>query len=484
MVIMLASIVNATTIIDDTDSNWNSGTQRGFQVLGIGGAANLSSTNTSGHFASQIFDSVNTNANWTNITLTTEVPYQTDLEDLKNENLTLLMHFDNSTSENDTYFADFSQYNNFGSCSGTGCPLINKTTYKFGKAALWFDGTNDWVNLSDVDVQNSGAGYSVEVWAKHTATSFRFLVGKRDSGTSNGEWSFSINNAGNDLAFNTWVSGGTNDNLQSPSVGINDNNWHYLVATFSVSDGVKKIYVDGVQVATSTTTSGTPAGTSASLMIGQVQQYYGSVDYWYNNVLDEVAIWNMTLENTTIREHALRGTYKLNLSVRSCDDALCSGETYTSILTNASNNKTFMNLAKNRYFQYNITYSNESSYGVRLNVNNVSISYFNVVVDTTKPIINGTLNKPTSNIVQNDIINASFNVTDEIGLNFGQIVINDTGVKKFFNFTLSGTADEFNQIFTINCGIGCVVNLTGIARDTSNNLQQNTTIFTVASSCV
>ncbi|MEK6984195.1 MAG: LamG domain-containing protein [Nanoarchaeota archaeon] len=152
---------------------------------------------------------------------------------------------------------------------------INKTNYKFGGGAGTFDGSNDWVNLSDIDVQSSGTGFSVELWAKHTATSFRLLVGKRDAGTTNGEWNFAINNAGNDLSFNTWVTGDTNNNLVTGNVGINNNNWHHLVATFNPSDGVKKIYVDGVQVATSTTTSGTPAGTSASLMIGQVQQYYG-----------------------------------------------------------------------------------------------------------------------------------------------------------------------------------------------------------------
>ncbi|MEK6984194.1 MAG: hypothetical protein AABX33_06490 [Nanoarchaeota archaeon] len=51
------------SFIDDTDTNWNAGTLRGFRVLGTGGSANLSSNNNSGHFASQVFDSNNANAN-------------------------------------------------------------------------------------------------------------------------------------------------------------------------------------------------------------------------------------------------------------------------------------------------------------------------------------------------------------------------------------------------------------------------------------
>ena len=43
------------------------------------------------------------------------------------------------------------------------------------------------------------------------------------------------------------------------------------------------------------------------------------------------------------------------------------------------------------------------------------------------------------------MLNASFNATDDIALAFGQIIINDTGDKRYYNFTLSGVAAEFSQ---------------------------------------
>ncbi|MCH8067086.1 MAG: hypothetical protein IIC69_00720, partial [Nanoarchaeota archaeon] len=102
------------------------------------------------------------------------------------------------------------------------------------------------------------------------------------------------------------------------------------------------------------------------------------------------------------------------------------------------------------------------------------------VVDKIAPVINGTLNKSLSNILQNDVINVSFNATDEIELSDGTIIINETGFNRYFNFSLEGkTAAGFSQNFTINCTAGCVINVTGRVNDTSGNIKQNETIFTV-----
>ena len=102
--------------------------------------------------------------------------------------------------------------------------------------------------------------------------------------------------------------------------------------------------------------------------------------------------------------------------------------------------------------------------------------------DTTPPIINGTANKSLSTIIQNDVINFTYNATDEINLTNGTIVINDTGFKRYFNFSLNGSANitlQFSQNFTVSCGTGCVINVTGIARDNSSNIAINDTVFTL-----
>lgn len=107
------------------------------------------------------------------------------------------------------------------------------------------------------------------------------------------------------------------------------------------------------------------------------------------------------------------------------------------------------------------------------------------VGDTTPPIINGTLNISITNIFQNDVINATFNATDNVNLTNGTITINATGELVEYNFTFGDNeinptlTQQISQNFTIGCASGCVVNITGIARDNSSNTAQNETIFTV-----
>ena len=104
--------------------------------------------------------------------------------------------------------------------------------------------------------------------------------------------------------------------------------------------------------------------------------------------------------------------------------------------------------------------------------------------DITLPIINGTANKSLTDIFQNDIINFTFNVTDNLNITNVTIVINDTDDNvRYFNFTnLENSPDttiEISQNFTVNCAVGCVINITGIAIDNSSNIAINDTVFNV-----
>ncbi|HLG24818.1 MAG TPA: hypothetical protein VI564_07860, partial [Candidatus Nanoarchaeia archaeon] len=108
---------------------------------------------------------------------------------------------------------------------------------------------------------------------------------------------------------------------------------------------------------------------------------------------------------------------------------------------------------------------------------NVSINF---TLDTTLPSINGSLNKSPDSIRTGNSINATFNATDNTGLDTGQILVNDTGIVRIFNFSLNGVKNaQFSQNITISCTRGCVVNITGIVNDSVNGMRQNSTVFTV-----
>ena len=99
--------------------------------------------------------------------------------------------------------------------------------------------------------------------------------------------------------------------------------------------------------------------------------------------------------------------------------------------------------------------------------------------DTTKPIINGTINNTAPR--RFEIINATFNITDETGLSSANITFNLSGTKSYnFSFTLLGTSAQISQNITINLTRGAVINATGFAVDTSGNVKQNSTIIIVA----
>ena len=101
------------------------------------------------------------------------------------------------------------------------------------------------------------------------------------------------------------------------------------------------------------------------------------------------------------------------------------------------------------------------------------------VNDDTNPVINGTLNKSITRIFVNDTINATFNVTDDHLLAFGQVIIFNGNERRFYNFTLSGTSDTFSQNFSIRDNPGIQYNVTGWVNDSFGNYKQNETLFTI-----
>ncbi len=128
---------------------------------------------------------------------------------------------------------------------------------------------------------------------------------------------------------------------------------------------------------------------------------------------------------------------------------------------------------------YNFTITTN---GTVANFTNVT-HFATVVADNINPVINGTFNKSILDIKRFDVINATFNLTDDRNSINCTIVINQTGINEFFNFTfvdyVTGNTQECSRTFTINSEIGAVINITGIARDNSSNLNQNGTVFEV-----
>ncbi|PIN84321.1 hypothetical protein COV61_00450, partial [Candidatus Micrarchaeota archaeon CG11_big_fil_rev_8_21_14_0_20_47_5] len=129
---------------------------------------------------------------------------------------------------------------------------------------------------------------------------------------------------------------------------------------------------------------------------------------FFNGRIDELATFNRALTPTEIVTMYQRGAYRLNMSARSCDDAECSGESWTEGYENATYN--FLNLSQNRYFQYKFSFntSNISSSPV---LNDVSISYLrpenlNLVANSNATSVSGSgiyINGSSNNSIADSI---------------------------------------------------------------------------------
>jgi len=84
-------------------------------------------------------------------------------------------------------------------------------------------------------------------------------------------------------------------------------------------------------------------------------------------------IWNRSLSVNEIESLYKRGVVKLNLSVRSCNDNACAGESFSEKLDKPTNTNLNITITpNNRYFQYIAKYYTENS--------NYTADFFNVTV--------------------------------------------------------------------------------------------------------
>ena len=313
-------IASDAVFVDDTDTSWNLGTFDRMYVRGTGSTANLTGENQSGHFASQIFDSVNTNANWTNISIVTESHYGIEigragidtaqgsdyLHDWNNSalpyvntsGLVFLMHFNNesnlgesteTTSAGNNYTIDFSVDVNperIGQARNNGTFLngatINKTDYVFGGGAGSFDGSNDLVEVANNPSLQIASALTISAWVRRDVldSAFREIVRK------DARYFLLINNQ-NEFAL------GINDDAATYNSGYllsGTGQWEHLLAVYNDAADTIVLYYNGINVTNVITTQSLTTGTNA-LRVGAAD----SNIQFFDGLIDEVTIWNLSL---------------------------------------------------------------------------------------------------------------------------------------------------------------------------------------------
>jgi len=173
--------------------------------------------------------------------------------------------------------------------------------------ALDFNGVTDYVTVADdnsLDWESTDS-FSIELWAKLTNVSSRnkVMIGRDKEGGTH--WWLGANQNTGTVNWNMKATDGSGGAVTG-TTAINNGQWHHIVAVRDESTDENRLYVDGIleDWATYNYTAGFDADTT--LGIGYMA-YHLNPDYYYDGLLDEVALYGRALTLLEIQQHYING---------------------------------------------------------------------------------------------------------------------------------------------------------------------------------
>ena len=202
-----------------------------------------------------------------------------------------------------------------------------------GGYALDFDGSNDYVNISDDASLTNTSAITISAWFKKVSGSgWMSLVGK---GTSDSNEEYVLMLKDNQVYFDVGNAGGP---YLQQSTTIAPGTWHHIAAVHTRSSGTStlKVYLNGQDVGGTTTNgSNSPNDNSIALTIGS---RFSTSNALFEGQIDDFRIWNDARTASEIQEY-------MHKEVASDASGLVayykmSNGTGTSLTDNSSNSNT------------------------------------------------------------------------------------------------------------------------------------------------
>ena len=378
---------------DNGGSEFGGGTHSGTQYSGASTSIQLISGSSTGQFTARIIDA-GANADWTSLSWSTAIPHKpfpdgTNAETgyttgtIRGADILSLWHFDEgSYSGSAGEVIDSSQYS-YDLQTVNGVAIINDG--KFHNAAEFDQGVQRYMTLSTAAYLNNGTtdatSGTISAWIRPAASpaTNHTVISAGTTGNDFGRIVFGLTTSNVPLIYHAAAStnngSGTTDDYLYGTVGLTANEWNHVAW---VSDGsTYRTYVNGVEDTTLAVQFGIGANsgdwfgdmvqTTDVLLVGATIAS-GGVTEFSDADIDELAVFDRPMGAEEISLLYQRGISRVQLQVRSCDDAACSGESfvgpdgtsathYTDATSTFSGpTTTITNLSQNRYFQYQASF--------------------------------------------------------------------------------------------------------------------------------
>lgn len=174
----------------------------------------------------------------------------------------------------------------------SGDAIAQSTNY-----AVLFDGFNDRVNLSSMPL-GEPTSVTVEAWVRlDGADKFQFLVTNAASDFNDG-FSLYVDPA-NRATFLVLQNNSSFASVASTTtleVGV----WYHVAGVYDHENGFVKLFLDGVEEASIAYGGGIRYFSGRDLRFGSQKKGHKQLERTLNGALDEVRIWNVALDGTTI----------------------------------------------------------------------------------------------------------------------------------------------------------------------------------------
>ncbi|MFA5013510.1 MAG: LamG-like jellyroll fold domain-containing protein [Candidatus Paceibacterota bacterium] len=203
-------------------------------------------------------------------------------------------------------------------CYGAGCtnPTWRTGTNCIRNSCLYFDGTEDYVTVSDSNTLDITSGITIEAWVRPESNSSGVIISKNNENSSEGNYNVSKSNS---LAFTYWEGTGVNNYYTTLTDVVINNNWSQLTLTYNYLTYDIKFYVNGVVLIGGAWTvapdSPNPVTTIYELTIGAKKTFLGGsagvVSSFYKGTIDEMRLYGEAIPAYQIEQNYFTGLNRL-----------------------------------------------------------------------------------------------------------------------------------------------------------------------------